>query len=213
MSLNITKKLLLMVIVFTHTCVFAQVGIGTTTPDNSSILQVESTNQGVLLPRLSTAQRNAIASPATSLLIYNTNSKEFQFNYGTPASPNWVNTARNMSVKYSNTNTTTNINSASFTSIPIFGSLNWNDDTSLYTVSSNTLTFNQSGRYRIVLNISYTVPSASGNSDKDVAVQAQLAVNNIGIGTLASTGFVNDASKYGDASLHITEVQALIVEM
>ncbi len=88
-----------------------------------------------------------------------------------------------MSVKYSNTNTTTNINTIAFTNIPIFGTLNWNDDTSLYTVSSNTLTFNQSGRYRIILNITYTVPLASGSSDKDVAVQAQLAINGTVVGT------------------------------
>lgn len=50
----------------------AQVGIGTTTPDNSAALHVASTTQGVLIPRITQAERNAIASPATSLLIYQT---------------------------------------------------------------------------------------------------------------------------------------------
>jgi hypothetical protein len=60
---------------------FAQqnVGIGTTTPDNSSILDVSSSSQGLLLPRLTTAQRNAIVSPAQSLLIYNITTKCFEF--------------------------------------------------------------------------------------------------------------------------------------
>ena len=50
----------------------AQVGIGTTTPDASAALDVESTDKGFLPPRLTSAQRNAIASPVEGLTIYNT---------------------------------------------------------------------------------------------------------------------------------------------
>ncbi len=63
------------VILFFSLCSFlsiAQVGIGTTAPANSAALHVESTTQGVLIPRLTQAERDAIASPATSLLIYQT---------------------------------------------------------------------------------------------------------------------------------------------
>lgn len=45
-------------------------GIGTTNPDASSILDISSTTGGLLLPRMNTAQRNAINSPAVGLLIY-----------------------------------------------------------------------------------------------------------------------------------------------
>lgn len=48
----------------------AQVGINTSSPDPSSVLDISSTKKGVLLPRLTTAQRNAISNPATGLLIY-----------------------------------------------------------------------------------------------------------------------------------------------
>ena len=53
---------------------FAQVGISTTsiTPDASSILELRSTTLGFLPPRMTTTQRDAITSPATGLLIYNT---------------------------------------------------------------------------------------------------------------------------------------------
>lgn len=44
-----------------------------TLPDSSAILDVASTDRGVLIPRMTTSERNAINSPATGLLIYNTN--------------------------------------------------------------------------------------------------------------------------------------------
>ena len=46
------------------------VGIGTTTPDATAILDVTSSNKGVLVPRLTTAQRTAITTPAQGLLVY-----------------------------------------------------------------------------------------------------------------------------------------------
>ncbi len=48
------------------------VGIGTTTPNASSKLEIVSTSKGILIPRMTRSQRNAIPSPATSLLIYQT---------------------------------------------------------------------------------------------------------------------------------------------
>jgi len=64
------------------------VGIGTTTPDASSILEMQSTNKGVLVPRLTTAQRLAIATPANGLLVYDTNFDCFY--YYITATTTWV---------------------------------------------------------------------------------------------------------------------------
>lgn len=49
-------------------------GIGTISPDASSILEMQSTKQGMLVPRMTKNQRDAIVSPATGLMIYQTNS-------------------------------------------------------------------------------------------------------------------------------------------
>lgn len=60
-------------------------------PDPSAMLDVQSTEKGVLVPRMSQAQRDAISSPATGLLIYQTdNEPGFYFNAGTPVSPVWL---------------------------------------------------------------------------------------------------------------------------
>ena len=45
-------------------------GLGTTTPNASALLDLTSTTQGFLPPRMTTVQRAAIATPATGLLIY-----------------------------------------------------------------------------------------------------------------------------------------------
>ncbi len=63
--------------------IIAQSGINTNTPDQSAILDVFSTNKGFLPPRLTTAQRNAIATPAVGLTIYNTTDNCLQWWNGT----------------------------------------------------------------------------------------------------------------------------------
>jgi len=46
--------------------------INTTTPNDAAALQVDSTTQGVLFPRMTTTQKNAIASPVGGLVVYDT---------------------------------------------------------------------------------------------------------------------------------------------
>lgn len=62
---------LLAVVLLTATT-YAQVGVGTTTPDASSALDITSTTKGLLIPRMTETQRDAISSPATGLMIYQT---------------------------------------------------------------------------------------------------------------------------------------------
>ncbi|WP_394774187.1 hypothetical protein [Flavobacterium sp.] len=66
----------------------AQIGIGTTTPNATSILDITSTTKGMLTPRMTTVQRNAIATPADGLTVYDTDLKVFYY-YSTGTSA-WV---------------------------------------------------------------------------------------------------------------------------
>jgi len=49
-----------------------KVGVGTNSPDANAVLDVSSTTKGVLLPRMTTAEINAIATPTNGLMAYNT---------------------------------------------------------------------------------------------------------------------------------------------
>lgn len=60
------------IILFFSQTTRAQVGIGTITPDPSAQLDVSSTDKGMLVPRMNLSERNAIADPATGLLIFQT---------------------------------------------------------------------------------------------------------------------------------------------
>jgi len=52
-----------------------QIAIGTTTPDASAKVQIDSTTQGFLVPRMGEDEINGISSPAEGLMVYNTDQK------------------------------------------------------------------------------------------------------------------------------------------
>ena len=64
------KKITLITLMLFTALGYAQVGINTNTPDASSALEIESTTGGILIPRLTETQRDAIVAPTTGLMIY-----------------------------------------------------------------------------------------------------------------------------------------------
>ena len=57
----------------------AQVGINTTAPDASAIMDLKSSSRGLLAPRMTTMERDKIVNPAKGLLIYNLTSSMFNY--------------------------------------------------------------------------------------------------------------------------------------
>ena len=66
------RKITLITLMLFTALSYTQVGINTNTPDASSALEIESTTGGILIPRMTENQRNAIVSPAAGLMVYQT---------------------------------------------------------------------------------------------------------------------------------------------
>lgn len=94
-------KITALLLVFGSFSVYSQtgsVGINTSNPDPSAILHLNSSDKGLLIPRIALQNETditTIASPAKGLIIYNTNSslvngEGFYINYGTSAAAQWT---------------------------------------------------------------------------------------------------------------------------
>ncbi len=76
-------KAVLILFLFINIKGMAQVGVGTLTPDTSAMLDISSSTKGLLAPRMTTIEKNAIASPANGLLVYDTDLAKFDYFNGT----------------------------------------------------------------------------------------------------------------------------------
>lgn len=86
------KRLIILIFLAYNLVSMAQVAINTdnSEADNSAMLDVKSTAKGLLIPRMTVEQRNAITNPANGLLIFQTdNASGFYYNSGSASSPTW----------------------------------------------------------------------------------------------------------------------------
>lgn len=60
---------------------YGQVGIGTNTPNSSAVLDIQANDKGVLIPRLTEAERIAITNPAEGLLVFQDGDLYYYTNY------------------------------------------------------------------------------------------------------------------------------------
>ncbi len=77
-------RILLLLIMLVTVSARAQVAINTdgSDPDNSALLDVKSTSKGVLFPRMTTSEREAIATPATGLTVYDLTTQSYWYYNG-----------------------------------------------------------------------------------------------------------------------------------
>ena len=108
---NLETIVFIFIVTF-NSAVFAQVGIGTVTPEQSSVLDVTSIDKGILLPRLTTLQRDAISSPSDGLLLYNVSTSNFNY-----FNTNW----KDFSPSYKSVNSSVTIETQSAVDINIPG--------------------------------------------------------------------------------------------
>ena len=123
----------------------AQVGIGTLAPNSSSILELLSNDKGMLIPRMTTEQRNLILNPAVGLLIYNTSTSSFDFfdinwrDYGTYEKYYSTNGIGDIAIK---SNTDVKVSDMSITSIKGKYSVTFDSQftNNIMIISANTVT-------------------------------------------------------------------------
>lgn len=73
---------------------YAQTGIGTITPDASALLDLSSTTKGLLMPRMTTVQKDLIVNPAVGLTVYNLTTSQLETNKGDGSGgPLWIGSA------------------------------------------------------------------------------------------------------------------------
>ena len=95
-------KHILCFLLLTVSILQAQVGIGTTSPAATSVLDLTSTTKGFLVPRMTATQIGNISSPATGLLIYQTDGTAGFYYY----SGGWILLTNNLITKVGGTNFT-----------------------------------------------------------------------------------------------------------
>jgi len=94
MKFNMKSLLILALVVLlsSNQNIAQNVGIGSEsfTPDPSAGLEIRFSDKGLLPPRMSTTERDAITNPAKGLIIFNIDIDCLQFNIGTATNPNWI---------------------------------------------------------------------------------------------------------------------------
>lgn len=181
-----------------------KVGIGTNSPNASAILDLSSTTKGVLIPRMTAAQKAAISGPTTGLLIYQTDApSDFYYYNGSSwislREPNWTSAGTIQSVGWNATTTaptigTTTVNDYSYKQI---GSKTWKCQLTYSAGGSSTGANNGSGDYL------FTLPNGL-QFNTSIAGQAAIS-DNVGTSTWvwpgvwlsSSTGSITNLAQGG----------------
>ena len=182
------------------TCVWSQnVGINSdgSSPDGSAMLDVKSNMKGMLIPRMTQAQRDAISSPATGLMIYQTdNTTGFYYYNGTAwnqIGPTYTETDPVFTASPANGITTTNIanwNTAyswgdpSVSYRPISWVPTWIDVTNKPTFATVAI----SGSYTDLINTPTLAPVATSGSYTDLTNQPTIPAAQVQTDWNATTG-------------------------
>ncbi|WP_312297927.1 hypothetical protein [Chryseobacterium sp.] len=176
---------------------YSQVGINTSMIQDGVTLQIESSNKGVLFPRIALTSRTSTSPLASSIptgtIVFNTVTSGSFPNIISPGlqwwsaeDRQWTNfntNLENVVLKYTNTESSTNYNTLTWQNIKLFGNKIINESSSVYNVNTTNqeVTINNYGLYSISALLSFD--RLAGGNDGRVSLTAGVFVN----GKLAGT--------------------------
>jgi hypothetical protein len=188
----------------------AQTGIGTTTPNTSAKLEIASTDKGLLIPRMTKAQREAITLPtaANGLMVYQTDDLTgFYVNTSTTTTATWTRVNSNWSrlgndISYTtgNVSTTGNLTGGNVSASTISGF-----GANVLNISENyPLTAADNGRIiqsTSASAITVTIPTGLPTGFNCTIVQMGAGQITFSGTYLNRTGFTKTASQYAVVSI------------
>lgn len=179
-------------LIFCYSLFSQSVGIGTTSPNASAKLEIASANSGLLVPRMTTAERNLIANPAKGLLVYDSTNQNFWFYTGSL----WSQVLSSNNVRFGFDLVQTNVTAPSY-NIPLVSNYN-QDPSSVTLVNSTTLQLARPGLYHFSLlglrhsenAASATATSATFNLSITInGKQYRIIVNGIQVGAFSNWSY------------------------
>jgi len=165
-------------------------------PDGSAMLDITSTDRGILIPRMTEAQRNAISSPATGLLIFQTDNTPGHYYYD---GSGWVGIGTSSGVSSVSATAPVESTNGSTPVISMAAATSGNDG---YLSSTDWSTFNNKADDSGVTDVTGTGPiSSTGGTTPEISIaQANASTD----GYLSSTDW-NTFNNKADGS-GVTEV-------
>jgi len=214
------KNLLsLFIITLLFTNVNAQVGVGTKTPANSSILDISSTNNGVLLPRVKLVSSvESLPLPATipeGTMVFNTTKSGVGDQIVIPGIYIWkdgkwyfpaelaeLDEEKNVAVKFNNNPlSVTNFNPNQVSTpkqIDIFNTVEFNDDNAIFEKIDNfQLRIKKNGLYLVSLNLA--LKQTPPKEDSRLSNYIYMNLN----GNLASSKIITLVPQYNPTDVNV----------
>jgi len=172
-------------------------------PAASSVLDIQSTSRGLLIPRMTTTERNAITNPANGLIIYNTTTS--QFNFYSTASNNWIefasttNLIAGTGITFNNTPGSITISSSSTNINMVTVTSNFALTTAWQNVSGLSYSLSANTAYRFRAMILYKSTDNKEGANFSFSIPANTAGVSAGNDVIAYGGISPKSNNTGDA--------------